>query len=151
MAYLFISHDLRVVRALSHRVMVMKGGRLVESGNADEVFEIQQCVVSAHFFLLLMVGTCSICTVKVGDVPVAICVEFLHKVVDVILSLSRASTAIQVEPTCDTESLLTDIITRGCKIEVSSRDAPPAAQRQIFSFVVQQAAHSVRRNSRLRT
>ncbi|KZB65665.1 microcin ABC transporter ATP-binding protein [Thalassospira lucentensis] len=39
MAYLFISHDLRVVRALSHRVMVMKGGRLVESGNADEVFE----------------------------------------------------------------------------------------------------------------
>ena len=39
MAYLFISHDLRVVRALSHRVMVMQGGRLVESGNADEVFE----------------------------------------------------------------------------------------------------------------
>ncbi|RCK37643.1 ABC transporter ATP-binding protein [Thalassospira xiamenensis] len=39
MAYLFISHDLRVVRALSHRVMVMQGGQLVESGNADEVFE----------------------------------------------------------------------------------------------------------------
>ncbi len=39
MAYLFISHDLRVVRALSHRVMVMRGGRLIESGNADEVFE----------------------------------------------------------------------------------------------------------------
>jgi microcin C transport system ATP-binding protein len=39
MAYLFISHDLRVVRALSHRVMVMQGGRLVESGNSDEVFE----------------------------------------------------------------------------------------------------------------
>ncbi len=39
MAYLFISHDLRVVRALSHRVMVMQGGRLVENGNSDEVFE----------------------------------------------------------------------------------------------------------------
>ena len=39
MAYLFISHDLRVVRALSHRVMVMQEGRLVESGSSSEVFE----------------------------------------------------------------------------------------------------------------
>ncbi|MFH1806586.1 MAG: ABC transporter ATP-binding protein [Pseudomonadota bacterium] len=42
MAYLFISHDLKVVRALSHRVMVMQGGKMVESGATDEVFERPQ-------------------------------------------------------------------------------------------------------------
>ncbi|MDG4721475.1 ABC transporter ATP-binding protein [Thalassospira aquimaris] len=42
MAYLFISHDLRVVRALSHRVMVMQGGKLVESGAAEDVFDNPQ-------------------------------------------------------------------------------------------------------------
>ena len=44
MAYLFISHDLKVVRALSHRVMVMKSGKLVESGAADQIFDHPQHV-----------------------------------------------------------------------------------------------------------
>jgi microcin C transport system ATP-binding protein len=36
-AYLFISHDLAVIRAMAHRVMVMKDGRVVESGTAEAV------------------------------------------------------------------------------------------------------------------
>jgi len=39
LAYLFISHDLRVVRALSHKVMVMKQGDVVETGTAQEIFD----------------------------------------------------------------------------------------------------------------
>lgn len=38
LAYLFISHDLRVVRALAHQVMVMKRGDVVEQGSAEEIF-----------------------------------------------------------------------------------------------------------------
>ncbi|SEW38149.1 microcin C transport system ATP-binding protein [Cognatiyoonia koreensis] len=39
LAYLFISHDLKVVRALSHKVMVMKQGDVVEAGDAADVFD----------------------------------------------------------------------------------------------------------------
>ena len=38
LAYIFISHDLKVVRALSHKVMVMKRGDVVEAGPAEEIF-----------------------------------------------------------------------------------------------------------------
>ena len=38
LTYVFISHDLRVVRALSHKVMVMKRGDVVEAGPTEQVF-----------------------------------------------------------------------------------------------------------------
>ena len=39
LAYLFISHDLRVVRALSNYVIVMQHGVVVEEGPSEEIFE----------------------------------------------------------------------------------------------------------------
>jgi microcin C transport system ATP-binding protein len=37
LAYLFISHDLKVVRAMSHRIIVMRDGVVVEEGAADDI------------------------------------------------------------------------------------------------------------------
>ena len=42
LAYLFISHDLKVVRAMSHQVAVMKQGDIVEAGPAETLFENPQ-------------------------------------------------------------------------------------------------------------
>ena len=42
LAYMFISHDLRVVRAMAHDVIVMKNGKVVESGSAEKIFSNPQ-------------------------------------------------------------------------------------------------------------
>ena len=42
LSYLFISHDLKVVRAMSNRIIVMKGGKCVETGDAQSVFDNPQ-------------------------------------------------------------------------------------------------------------
>lgn len=39
LSYLFVSHDLSVVRHLAHRVVVMHKGKVVEQGEADQVFD----------------------------------------------------------------------------------------------------------------
>jgi microcin C transport system ATP-binding protein len=54
LAYLFISHDLKVVRALANEVMVMRNGKIVEHGTADQVFRNPQsdytrALISAAF------------------------------------------------------------------------------------------------------
>jgi len=47
LAYLFISHDLAVVRALAHRVAVLQAGRVVEQGPADALFAAPQTPYAA--------------------------------------------------------------------------------------------------------
>ena len=42
LAFLFISHDLKVVRAMSHKVLVMKQGDVVEQGASEDLFERPQ-------------------------------------------------------------------------------------------------------------
>ncbi len=39
LAYLFISHDLKVIRALSDQIIVMRQGKVVEQGAADTIFD----------------------------------------------------------------------------------------------------------------
>jgi microcin C transport system ATP-binding protein len=41
-SYLFITHDLKVVRAISHRLVVMQTGKLIEQGSTEEVFNRPQ-------------------------------------------------------------------------------------------------------------
>jgi microcin C transport system ATP-binding protein len=57
LAYLFISHDLKVVRAMSHRIMVMKDGQIVEEGPTEKLFTkpkqtYTKCLIQAAFEIL---------------------------------------------------------------------------------------------------
>ena len=55
LSYLFITHDLKVIRAMAHRVMVMRGGRVVEAGDTEQLFtaprhEYTQTLLHASLF-----------------------------------------------------------------------------------------------------
>jgi microcin C transport system ATP-binding protein len=62
LAYLFISHDLKVVRALSNYVVVLKNGKVVEEGPAEALFAnpqvaYTQALLAAAFDLAVVNGT----------------------------------------------------------------------------------------------
>lgn len=42
LAYLFVSHDLAVVKALSHRMIIMQAGKVVETGDTEAIFNAPQ-------------------------------------------------------------------------------------------------------------
>ena len=61
LAYLFISHDLKVVRALCNYVIVMRNGKIVEEGPAQEIFsspktDYTKALLSAAFDLTVRGG-----------------------------------------------------------------------------------------------
>jgi microcin C transport system ATP-binding protein len=50
LTYMFISHDLRVVAAMSSRLMVMKEGKVVEAGPAPELFKSPKSAYTRALF-----------------------------------------------------------------------------------------------------
>ncbi len=60
LAYLFISHDLAVVRALAHRVAVLQAGRVVEQGPAEALFARPQTAYAAALMAAAFSGALTV-------------------------------------------------------------------------------------------
>ncbi|GEO85399.1 MULTISPECIES: ABC transporter ATP-binding protein [Alphaproteobacteria] len=64
LAYLFISHDLRVVKALANEVIVMRAGKVVEQGPAAEIFRAPK----ADYTRALMAAAFNLEAVEIGGI-----------------------------------------------------------------------------------
>jgi microcin C transport system ATP-binding protein len=64
LAYMFISHDLRVVRALANQVIVMRNGKVVEQGEARQIFDEPQ----SDYTKALMAAAFDLATAPAGVV-----------------------------------------------------------------------------------
>ena len=42
MSYIFISHDIKVIKSMSDQIMVLKNGKIVETGSVNDIFEKPQ-------------------------------------------------------------------------------------------------------------
>ena len=68
LSYLFISHDLAVIRAMAHRVIVMKGGEVVEAGETDAVLGAPQHAYTRKLMRAAQLGMESGPGPRAGDV-----------------------------------------------------------------------------------
>ena len=66
MSYIFISHDLAVVRYMSDQILVMSEGEVVEQGDADTVFDHPQHAYTQKLLAAIPNG------VKWGQTPLGV-------------------------------------------------------------------------------
>ena len=55
MAFLFVSHDLNVVRMMCERMIVMKGGKIVEAGPSERLFHAPQAAYTKELIAAIPV------------------------------------------------------------------------------------------------
>ncbi|WP_186155964.1 ABC transporter ATP-binding protein [Burkholderia gladioli] len=67
LSYLFITHDLAVMRAMAHRVIVMKAGRVVESGDALDVLNAPSHAYTQALFASSMLSTAAAAEERAND------------------------------------------------------------------------------------
>ncbi len=64
LSILFVSHDLNAVKEIADRIYIMKGGKLVESGNVDAIFNYPK-----HFYTRDLIASCPPIDKKLAELP----------------------------------------------------------------------------------
>lgn len=67
LSYLFITHDLAVMRAMAHRVIVMKAGRVVESSDALDVLHAPSHAYTQALLASSMLSTAAAAEERAND------------------------------------------------------------------------------------